>query len=172
MNAAVVAFDAAVSAHEAELQRQREEAEEEQRQPRQSEPPAQPPGVTPQDENYLDHARRLLNEFGGGYVSLVSYDGWCGNVYSEGCTSPGEISIAPGYANMSENTRRWLVMHEFAHIKQFERWDELWSSDTYATVYGYDVERMANCMAQARGIMTSFLRACSQAELEFARSYW
>jgi len=97
-----------------------------------------------------------------------AYDGNCQGRYADACSySSGYIAVAPAIAGYGQGRLQWAMAHEFAHQVQFSVWGALQRSGTFASLFGGDMEALANCMAAAKGY-----GPCAGAQLEFARGVW
>lgn len=119
-------------------------------------------------------AQSILNAYGGGWVTLSSDIGQCGEVSSLACSAYQVIYVGPGIDRGYEYIR-WVIVHELAHQYQYNVWSALMSSPTYASLYdnsGYaPIEKLANCMARARGI-TLNTNVCTPAMVNYAAGVW
>lgn len=121
------------------------------------------------DDWFTDMRNRLTNIGGGGY-NLIEYDGNCGAVWAVACAVPGTIKVNSSLAGWSGSERNWVVAHELAHQYQYAIWDQLHASPAFSALYGGNLERLANCMANAWGY--GGRGNCSSADFDFARAVW
>jgi len=63
------------------------------------------------------------------------------------------------------------MAHELAHQYQFQVWDTLMSSPTYASLYGSNIELLANCMTRARNYNGGG-HYCTSEQKEWANNIW
>lgn len=116
--------------------------------------------------------RAALDTVGGSGVALQEYSGACGGVTAAACASPsGVILYTNAIAGWSSGRLHWVMAHELAHIRQFRVWNTLVSSAGYASLFGGDIELLANCMAQQRGYPSGNVW-CSGAQLTWAGAVW
>lgn len=119
-----------------------------------------------------DRVRAALDRVGGGGVPLEQYDGACGSVQAAACALPsGVIRFTPGLAGWSEGRLHWAMAHELAHIRQFGIWGSIMNSAGYSSLFGGNIELLANCMAAQRGYGSANV-SCSGAQLQWAGAIW
>lgn len=119
-----------------------------------------------------DRVRAALDRVGGGGVALQEFSGACGGASAAACaSSSGVIFFSPGLASWPDGRLRWAMAHELAHIHQFRVWGSLMASGSYASLFGGNVELLANCMAAQRGYGSANV-SCSGAQLGFAGAIW
>ena len=122
--------------------------------------------------NAVDRARAALNQVGGGHVPVRAYDGNCQGRYADACSlSSGYIAVAPGIASYSQGRLLWAMAHELAHQYQFGAWGALQRSGSFASLFGGNFEKLANCMAAVRGYGSGNV-SCSGEQLNFAAGVW
>lgn len=103
-------------------------------------------------KGWLSDARRILDSYGGSWVSLRSYDGNCGGSFHIGCNfSATDIGIHSSWASKGASYRNWVIMHELAHSYQRKAWGAIHASPTYKRLFNGEIELLANCMAKHRG---------------------
>lgn len=116
--------------------------------------------------------RAALDAVGGRGVTLQEYTGACGGITAAACASPSGVILYTGaIAGWSTGRLNWVMAHELAHIHQFRVWNTLVSSAGYASLFGGDIELLANCMAQQRGFPSGNVW-CSGAQLSWAGAVW
>ncbi|GAA1858140.1 hypothetical protein GCM10009796_20570 [Microbacterium koreense] len=116
--------------------------------------------------------RAALNAVGGGGVPLEQFAGACGGGWAAACaSSSGVIRFTPAVATWSDGRLYWAMAHELAHIHQFRVWGPLMRSSGYASLFGGNIEHLANCMAAARGYGSGNV-SCSGAQIQFAGAIW
>lgn len=126
----------------------------------------------PSSGSAYDRVRAALDRVGGGGVPLEQYDGACGGVQAAACAFPaGVIRFTPALASWSNARLHWAMAHELAHIRQFGMWGSLMRSGGYASLFGSNIELLANCMAQQRGYPSGNVW-CSGAQLDWSASIW
>lgn len=118
-----------------------------------------------------DRVRAALDRVGGSHVRLEQFSGACGGGSAAACASPGVIRFTPGLASWSDSRLHWAMTHELAHIHQFGVWNALVSSGGYSSLFGGNIELLANCMAAQRGY-GSVNVSCSGAQLQWAGAIW
>ena len=120
--------------------------------------------------DWFSQMRSILDSVGGSWVPLKSFDEVsCGGISEYACTySTGTIVVGPAIANWSYSRKQWAMAHELAHVFQFQVWDTLVASGSYANLFGSNPETLANCMAAVKGYYSS----CSGAQMDFSRSIW
>lgn len=119
-----------------------------------------------------DRVRAALNRVGGSGVTLEQYEGACGTVSAAACARPsGVIQFTAALATWSDSRLHWAMAHEYAHIRQFAVWGTLMKSAGYASLFGGNIELLANCMAHQRGYPSGNV-SCSGAQLDWAASIW
>lgn len=129
------------------------------------------PSAPEQTGDWLGELRSILNNVGGGHIGLSEYDGNCGGGYSDACSSSnGEIFVTKTLASKSYGTKVWAMTHELAHQYQFKSWGSISSAPEYQNLFGGDIEKLANCMAVARGNGGGI--SCSQAQIDWAGQIW
>ena len=122
--------------------------------------------------NAVDRARAALNQVGGGHVPVRAYDGNCQGRYADACSlSSGYIAVAPAIGSYSQGRLLWAMAHELAHQYQFGAWGALQRSGTFSALFGGNFEKLANCMAAARGYGSGNV-SCSGEQLNFAGGVW
>lgn len=162
----------AVVAYDAEQQRLAEEraaaaARSSNRGPR----VATGPRLPSSGEGY-ERVRAALNTVGGSGVALEQYEGACGTVSAAACARPsGVIQFTAGLATWSSGRLHWAMAHELAHIRQFAVWGALTRSAGYSSLFGGNIELLANCMALQRGY-GSGNTSCSGAQLDWSAAIW
>ncbi|MFB8386310.1 hypothetical protein ACFC3F_04115 [Microbacterium sp. NPDC055910] len=127
-------------------------------------------GAAPVAGGYA-RVRAALNNVGGGHVRLEEFAGACGGGAAAACASPGVIRFTPGLASWSDGRLHWAMAHELAHTYQFNVWGPLVASSGYASLFGGNIELLANCMAAQRGYGSGNV-SCSGAQLQWAGSIW
>lgn len=133
--------------------------------------PAPAPGPAPQAPapapapaaNWVAEAQQILIQVGGAGIPFET--GTC-KVSNIACAwTDGRISVEAGWANQSQYMKVWSMAHELAHIYQFRVYGPLKASPTYQSLFGGDIEALANAMTTVRGYpMGSY----SQAQLNYA----
>ncbi|MDN3496799.1 hypothetical protein QL996_12735 [Planococcus sp. APC 4015] len=118
-----------------------------------------------------DRVRAALDRVGGGHVRLEEFAGACGGGTAAACASPGVIRFTPGLASWSDARLHWAMTHELAHTYQFPIWGALVSSNGYSSLFGGNIELLANCMAAQRGYGSANV-SCSGAQLQWAGAIW
>lgn len=119
-----------------------------------------------------DRVRAALDRVGGGGVPLQEFAGACGGGSAAACaSSSGVILFTPGLASWSDGRLHWAMAHELSHIHQFRVWGSLMASGSYASLFGGNIELLANCMAAQRGYGSGNV-SCSAAQLGFAGAIW
>ena len=128
-------------------------------------------GAAPTAGGYA-RVRAALNAVGGGGVPLEQFAGACGGGWAAACaSSSGVIRFTPALVTWSNGRLYWAMAHELAHIHQFRVWGPLMRSSAYASLFGGNVEHLANCMAAARGYPSGNV-SCSGAQIQFASAIW
>jgi len=122
-------------------------------------------------DGWFSQMRSILNSVGGSGVRLVAFDGQCGRVWAAACSKSGAIMVNSSIGGWSYNRKVWAMDHELAHQYQFRVWSTLMASDTYRSLFGSNIELLANCMTQARGLNYSSQR-CSGSQVAFAGGIW
>lgn len=118
-------------------------AKQEQTKVKQS-PVAQDPAPAPvsNQDSMMAQYRAILDSVGGGWVSLSWRPG------AEALSSPGVIYI--GEAIWGDPV--WVMRHELAHQYQYKvGYYKLIANEKFKSVYGSDIEVLANCMAAQMG---------------------
>lgn len=116
--------------------------------------------------------RAALDRVGGVGVPLQQYGGACAGITAAACAAPtGVIYFSAEVASWSDARLHWVMAHELAHIRQFRIWGTLVSSAGYASLFGGDIELLANCMAQQRGYPSGNVW-CSESQLSWSASIW
>jgi hypothetical protein len=119
--------------------------------------------------DWFSEARAILDRVGGGGIELRRFDGGCGAVEVAACAYlPAYIGVMPNFASLSYGRKVWLMTHELAHFYEGYVWWELQDSATFGSLFGGDMELLANCMAQARGAYNG----CSGDRVAFAAGVW
>lgn len=122
-------------------------------------------------DGWFSQMRSILNSVGGSGVRLVAFDGQCGRVWAAACSKSGAIMVNSSIGGWSYNRKVWAMDHELAHQYQFRVWSTLMASDTYRSLFGSNIELLANCMTQARGLNYSS-QQCSGSQVAFAGGIW
>jgi hypothetical protein len=116
--------------------------------------------------------RAALDRVGGRGFALKRYSGSCSGVRAPACASPGGvIYYAPEVARWSTARLHWVMAHELAHQYQFRVWNKLVASSGYRSLFGSNIELLANCMAHQRGYPSGRV-SCSGKQLTWAGSIW
>lgn len=116
--------------------------------------------------------RSRLNSVGGGHIELAIFDGNCGGVQSVACAdSRGTIFVSPAIASQSSARKNTIMAHELAHQYQFPIMAQINGSAGYAQLFGGNIEKLANCMASAKGY-TAHGHSCSAAQISWASAIW
>lgn len=180
VNAATEKMKAKIAAYEAEQEKLRQDAAARQAAATKSTSSSgssggsSSAGSTNTGGGWFATAQSILNAYGGGWVTLSSDIGQCGEVSSLACSAYQVIYVGPGIDRGYEYIR-WVIVHELAHQYQYNVWSALMSSPTYASLYensGYaPIEKLANCMARARGI-TLNTNVCTPAMVNYAAGVW
>jgi len=118
-----------------------------------------------------DRVRAVLDRVGGAHVRLEEAAGACGGAAATACASPGVIRFTPGLATWSDGRLHWAMTHELAHVYQFTVWGELVASGGYSSLFGGNIELLANCMAAQRGHPSANV-SCSGPQLQWAGAIW
>lgn len=123
--------------------------------------------------DWFGYARWKLNSIGGGWVNLELFDGNCGGKYVNACAWPGVIKISNGFASMGQSRQDWAIVHEYAHQFQFNNWGPLHDSARFQSLYGGDLELLANCMASSWGYWDhGHAGQCHGERLSYAAGVW
>ncbi|WP_454107945.1 hypothetical protein [Microbacterium ginsengisoli] len=124
---------------------------------------ARPPAPAPAPVDPYTLLRAELDSVGGAAFPLVMFDGHCGDVTTDGCSYPdGHIGLSPSVASLPPARRHWILIHEMAHQYQFHVWSTLMASPSFHALFGDDLELLANCMPEVRGVRRSFCNATQQ----------
>lgn len=121
--------------------------------------------------DHIARGRAVLNSIGGSWVRLESFDGSCSGQNVQGCAYPGVIKLRPDTAGLGNARFNWIIVHEYAHQIQFNNWNAITSHPTYHSMFGGNIELLANCMASAWGY-TAHGHYCSPAMINAARPVW
>lgn len=116
--------------------------------------------------------RSILNKVGGSHITLKEYDGNCGGVNAPACSfSNGWIGVTSALAPRSYSYKVWVMTHELAHHYQFTMMTRIKASATYQSMFGSNIELLANCMAYAHG-SPRYGHTCSTAQVNWSASIW
>lgn len=116
--------------------------------------------------------RSILNKAGGSRVTLKQYDGNCSGVRAAACSfSSGYIGVTSALAGYSYSYKVWVMTHELAHQYQFKVMHQIKGAGTYRSLFGSNIELLANCMAYAKGA-PRYGHACSSAQVNWSSSIW
>ncbi|WP_029144205.1 hypothetical protein [Microbacterium luticocti] len=115
--------------------------------------------------------RSILTQVGGGGIRLVQYNGVCAGGRAVACSTQGTIKVSSAIASWTHARKVWAMTHELAHQYQFRVWGKLMASKTYRSLFGGNIELLANCMASARGA-TAHGMHCSAKQISWARNIW
>lgn len=129
------------------------------------------PAAAATDGSGYARVRAALDRVGGGGVPLEEFGGACAGTNAPACASPGIIRYRADVATWSNARLNWVMAHELAHIYQYSVWGALNSSGGYGSLFGRNIEYLANCMAAARGYPSSNV-SCSGEQLAWAGALW
>ena len=119
--------------------------------------------------DWFADARAILTRVGGGDIELRAFDGSCGAVEVAACAYiPAYIGVMPSFASLSYGRKVWLMTHELAHFYEGYVWWDILDSPTFGALFGGDMERLADCMAQVRGAYSG----CSGDQVSWAAGIW
>lgn len=121
--------------------------------------------------DWLAEARSILDQVGGTGIPLEAYDGHCGSKVAVGCSQAGIIKVAPTFASMSTSRKYWAMTHELAHQYQFRIMSQLRASATFGSLFGGNLELLANCQAADHGHPSAY-QSCSSTQLSWAQNIW
>lgn len=123
--------------------------------------------------SWYNQMRNILNAVGGSHVPLKIFNGQCGGVFAMACSrmATKDILVHQSISSWSTSNKYWAMTHELAHQYQFNVWGPLHQSKTYKSLYGGNIELLANCMAQQRGYPSPSTR-CSTTQLNWAANIW
>jgi len=125
-----------------------------------------------QNKTWFTRARAFLDAVGGEGVYLATYGGNCGGKIAVACNvGDGSIRVASSFQNQSYDRKVWTMTHELAHTFQRKVWDAIHASGTYQSMFGSNIELLANCMASARGA-TAHGHTCTPAMVKWAANIW
>lgn len=124
--------------------------------------------------DWLGEMRSRLTDVGGGGYSLFEYDGNCGGTQASACAYSGRgIAVSPSVMQLSDSQKNWAMVHELAHMYQYNVWSRLVNSASYQNIFGGNIELLANCMASARGYTNHGHNSqCTAERLDYGRSIW
>lgn len=124
--------------------------------------------------DWFAEMRSRLNNVGGGHVKLFEFNGSCGGVQSPACAYQFEgIGVNPSIMGLSDARKNWAMVHELAHMYQYNVWSTLVNSASYQNLFGGNIELLANCMASAKGYTNHGHNSqCTAERLDYGRSIW
>ncbi len=124
--------------------------------------------------DWLGEMRNRLNNVGGGGYSLFEYDGNCGGTQAPACAYSGQgIAVSSSIMQFSDSQKNWAMVHELAHMYQFNVWNTLVGSASYQNLFGGNIELLANCMASAKGYTNHGHNSrCTAERVDYGRSIW
>lgn len=124
--------------------------------------------------DWLGEMRSRLNNVGGGHVQLFEFDGNCGGTRAPACAYQFKgIGVNSSITGLSDSRKNWAMVHELAHMYQFNVWSTLVNSASYQNLFGGNIELLANCMASAKGYTNHGHNGqCTAERLDYGRSIW
>lgn len=124
--------------------------------------------------DWIGEMRNRLNNVGGGHVQLFEYDGNCSGAQSPACAYMGRgIGVNSSIMGFSDSRKNWAMVHELAHMYQYNVWSTLVNSGSYQNLFGGNIELLANCMASAKGYTNhGHNNQCTADRLDYGRSIW
>ena len=128
------------------------------------------PAYTSSGPDGYARVRAALDRVGGAGVGLYESSSCAGGNAPACANSNGYIKYRADIAGWSEGRLNWAMAHELAHIYQFQVWETLNASGSYASMFGGDPEFLANCMAVVRGYPGN--QGCNGDQQAWASGLW
>ena len=124
--------------------------------------------------DWIGEMRSRLTDVGGGGYSLFEYDGNCDGTQAPACAYSGQgIAVSSSIMQFSDSQKNWAMVHELAHMYQYNVWSTLVNSASYQNLFGGNIELLANCMASAKGYTNHGHNSqCTAERLDYGRSIW
>lgn len=124
--------------------------------------------------DWIGEMRSRLTDVGGGGYDLFEYDGNCSGTQAPACAYSGQgIAVSSSIMQLSDSQKNWAMVHELAHMYQYNVWSTLVNSASYQNIFGGNIELLANCMASARGYTNHGHNSqCTAERLDYGRSIW
>lgn len=126
-------------------------------------------------------AEQALDDITGGRVNVVVGAGICSSAQAVACVSsadPNTVRVEERFTTDRRYTYTvWynIMMHEYAHVIQFNNFETLKNSNAFRQSFDEDFEWHADCMAKSiigDTYLSGYNYSCSSEQLEVARAAW
>lgn len=89
--------------------------------------------------------------------------------------NPRNVQVTAQYSDANYDLWYSIMMHEYAHVYQFENYSDFTGSKTVKNLFNSDPELHADCMAESRigeGYFSTYENSCTDEQLEAAAEAW